>query len=34
MELMSEKEKRETFGGGTVWRFVNGKWIEVISSKD
>lgn len=32
IEKMSKKELIETFGGETVWRFVNGVWIEVKSS--
>ena len=30
MRKMNEQELRGTFGGEKVWRFVNGKWIEVI----
>lgn len=32
IEKMSKKELIETFRGETVWRFVNGVWIEVKSS--
>ncbi len=29
MKELTTKEMREIYGGEIVWRFINGKWVEV-----